>query len=75
MNIEESKSSICHHIYNALKCTRAHGDISYLKYDQALADDTGREVVHVGYKGGYKFDIDVTADSGIALIHDILKYI
>ena len=73
--MEESKSSICHHLYNALKCTREHEDISYVTYNQRLADETGDEIVHIGYKNGYKIDVDVTADSGIALIHDILKCI
>lgn len=73
--MEESKSSICHHLYNALKCTREHEDISYITYDQRQADETGIELVHIGYKGGRRLAVDVTADSGIALIHDVLKCI
>ena len=71
--MEESKSSICRHLCEALKWTRAHQDILYMKYEKD--DGAGIEFVHIGYKSGRRLAVDVTADSGIALIHDILKCI
>lgn len=70
--MEENKQLICTRLLDALALTRAGSDCSMLLYE-----DMGQagERVTIFYKaGGLKF-IDVTADSGAAMIRDIMRAI
>ncbi len=71
MELEE-KGSIVESLANTLRMTRAGRDITKMVY---LKDTpaAGLERVDVLYAGGGGVCINVTADSGIAMVHDIVK--
>lgn len=73
----DDKTLVTEKLAELLKCTRAFSDLDYCKYEKA---DNGNEYVHVvgkpneeGYR--WKYKCNVTWDSGIALIRDVLKQI
>ena len=71
MKSKEDKAKICAQLLKLLRMTRdqeALVELEYRKYD-----DTYDEVVHVMYRSGRTQDINVTADSGIALIRDVMR--
>lgn len=64
---EEDKQEICDALLVALKKTRHLHDLVELKYTK-LDDD---EIVVAEFQNGYKKEICVNLDSGIAMIADI----
>ena len=68
----EDKQLICDLLCWALKATRRLHDLDYLDYHK----DGNEEFVEICISGGHGFYIaNVTADSGIAMIRDILRAI
>ena len=70
---DEDKTKICAHLLEALKETRE--SIEDLIY---VADIKGRpdlELVTIAYRGGYTKTVNVSLDSGLAMMRDILKSI
>lgn len=65
----ENKQTICDLLLRTLACTRALEDLDKITYD----DKT--ENVTVRFRGGGRRMINVTADSGVAMIRDILRNI
>lgn len=65
----ENKQTICDLLLRTLACTRALEDLDKITYD----DKT--ENVTVRFRGGGQRMINVTADSGVAMIRDILRNI
>lgn len=63
---KEDKATICSQFCGVLKLTRRFSDI------RAIAYDPDKEIA-IAYFPGYKLGINVAADSGIAMITDILK--
>ena len=68
----EDKDLICQLLGATLKATRAHRDLQGLYYQKI---DSGDELVTVRWSGGGTTVVNVTADSGIAMICDILRAI
>lgn len=67
----ENKQQICNLLCETLRATRNHSDIVELKYDRVTSD---LELVHVVWMGGRK-TVNVSMDSGSAMIRDIMKSI
>ena len=67
--MEENKQEICNLLLKALQATRSQSDLISLEYSQD--EMLGVERVTAKYADGFTRRIDVTADSGIALIRDV----
>lgn len=65
------KKRITHHLESLLRKTDAHRGIR-LEY-KAL--DDGEEIVEITYADGWKRCANVTADSDVALIRDVMKVV
>ncbi len=65
----EDKQKICDLLAPALRETRNLDDLDYLEYNQ------NRELVYAYFKNGCCKVADVAADSGTAMIQDIIKQI
>ena len=72
MQGRENKQRICDLLFATLKETRQHMDLQSLYYEKL---ESGDEMVTVHWSAGGTVVVIVTADSGIAMIHDILKAI
>lgn len=70
--LEEDKQLICTQLLDVLQMTRGLYDVEDLEYS---ADSTGTETVTALFRGGYTKTANVTMDSGIAMIKDILRQI
>ena len=69
----EQKKEICKKLEDLLKSTRAHSDLESLEY--TTEEETCDEAVIATYTNGFTRVIDVSADSGISMIRDVLKNI
>ena len=65
----ENKAKICSALCETLKLTRAGEDLTALQYIQK----EDREMVILVFNDVHYIKVDVTADSGIAMMKDILK--
>ncbi len=65
----ENKERITHQLMLCLLATRAGEDISDMSYFKGSGD----EWVNITFKDGSWIPVSVTADSGIALIKDVIK--
>lgn len=70
---DEDKTQICAHLLEALKETREGiVDLSYVTDIEGCPD---LELVTITYRGGYQKTVNVSIDSGTAMMRDILKHI
>lgn len=67
----EDKQVICDLLAATLKATRNHNDLIKIKYERVNPDF---EIVHVRWAGGEK-KINVSLDSGEAMIRDIMNHL
>ena len=67
----ENKQEICNLLLKALQATRGGEDITALDY--VNDKEVGIEVVEIRYKNGHIRPIDVSFDTGITLIRDIVS--
>lgn len=65
----ENKERITHQLMLCLLATRAGEDISDMSYFKGSGD----EWVNITFMDGSWLPVNVTADSGIALIKDVIK--
>lgn len=65
----EDKGRICELLLKALQETRNHGDMTELAYDEAS------ETVTIRWLSGGKRVVNVAADSGTAMIRDIMRMV
>ena len=65
----EDKKKICEMLLPVLKETRGFKDLMYLEYKQEGSD----EIVVATYYNGYQKVANVTADSEVAMIIDVIK--
>ena len=74
--MEENKELVVEKLFNTLKVCRAYQNITDMAY---IAEPNGDEkvVVWVEYKNGCKeiLNINVTADSNMAIIKDVYDYL
>lgn len=68
----EDKDEICELLCKTLQATRQHRDLEAIHYQML---DNGDETVTVKWSKGGTTIVNVTADSGIAMIRDILRAI
>ena len=68
----EDKQDICDALLETLKLTRAGQDITNLVYS---SDAYGDEWVMVLYTNGTHINVKVNADSGMALVRDVMRRI
>ena len=68
----EDKQDICDALLDTLKLTRAGQDITNLVYS---SDAYGDEWVMVLYTNGTHINVNVSMDSGLGMIRDIMKKI
>lgn len=82
--IKEDKQKICDALLEVFKLTRERDNIVSIKYEKdtsELISGDGRhievygEFVNVLYVSGLLQQINVTADSGMALIRDVMEQI
>ena len=66
----EDKELILSWLLQSLRCTAAGMDLVQIRYDQL---QNGDELVILIYMNGYRKTINITADSGIAMLRDILR--
>lgn len=65
----EDKQKICDELCKVLQLTRRCDDLVSLGYLRVGDDET----VIIKFEGNYEKYIDVTCDSGMAMINDIVK--
>ena len=70
----ENKQEICNLLLKTLKATRYGSDIAEINYYDEGNYDEGNygEKAIISYSNGYEITANVTADSGIAMIEDII---
>ena len=68
----EDKKQVTQMLFQALKSTVAGVEIEALKYEQ-LAN--GDEHVTIKYESGYRKVVNVSCDSGLVLMRDVLRSI
>lgn len=72
--MNEDKQAICDALLYTLQLTRAHPDLKELAYERL---DDGFEIVTAKWEGEWRAEkaVNVTADSGTAMIRDIMRWI
>lgn len=70
--LEEDKQAICIALAETLRLTRYNADLECLIYEML---DDGTEIVTIQWIGGTYKRVNVTMDSGTAMIRDIMKRI
>lgn len=68
--MDENKAMICKKFTSVLQSTRNGQNVVDLAYEELPSGD---EVVSIAFKNGYVRRIDVTADSGTAMLFDIIR--
>lgn len=68
--MKENKELIVDKLLEVLRLTRELSDLICLEY---LADDKDNELVIATFNTGYSKVVNVSMDSGIAMISDIVK--
>lgn len=72
----ENKQAICNAFAETLRMTRQFHDLVGLRYEVAEnIPGSTREIVTPVYTHGNGKAVDVTADSGTAMIRDIMRWI
>ena len=67
--MEENKTEIVWDLCKLLRKTRHGSDISMMEYVQKGYG----EYVRITFEGGFQKDVDISADSGIAIIKDVIN--
>ena len=65
----EDKQRICDLLCNTLQATRAGHDIKAIWYDAV------KETAAIVYNNGFERIVNVAADSGAAMIRDIMNFV
>ena len=68
----EDKETIINCLLYALKQTVAGVGLDYIRYEQLT---NGDEIAVLMYDNGYRKSVNITCDSGVALMRDILRNI
>ena len=66
----DDKQHICDLLLVTLQATRAHSDLNSLDYKK---HENSEEIVTAMYTNKSKINVNVSCDSGIAMIRDIIK--
>lgn len=68
----EDKQKICELLRSTLQATRDQSDLAWIRYNEIGPD---QQQVVLEYDGGGHRSVNVSLDSGIAMIRDILRAI
>ena len=68
----ENKETIINCLYQALKFTVAGVGLEAIRYEQLT---NGDEIAVLMYDNGYRKSVNISCDSGLALMRDILRAI
>ena len=68
----ENKETIINCLYQALKFTVAGVGLEAIRYEQLM---NGDEIAVLMYDNGYRKSVNISCDSGLALMRDILRAI
>lgn len=68
--MEENMQAICDALCTALQLTRDQADLQRIRYEEVVP---GEQQVVLDYEGDYHRSVNVSLDSGIAMIRDILR--
>jgi hypothetical protein len=68
----EDKATICDLLCVALQATRNHGDLRSIQY---VKEQNGDETAVLTWENGGQRRVNVSMDSGTAMIRDIMKAI
>ena len=68
----EDKQNIINYLFQTLKQTVAGVDLVSIRYEQLT---NGDEIAVLMYDNGYRKSLNITCDSGLALMRDILRAI
>lgn len=70
--MNEDKQVICDRLLLTLQATRNHVDLEGIQYEKR---ENGDEIAALWWRNGASVEVNVTADSGTAMIRDILAKI
>lgn len=65
----ENRENIVDLLFHTLRATREFRHLDWLSLE--MEEETGREIVHAVFEGGKVIDINVTGNSGSAIIEDV----
>lgn len=68
----EDKQTIINYLFQTLKQTVAGVDLEAIKYEALI---NGDEIAVLIYDNGYRKSVNISCDSGLALMRDILRVI
>ena len=68
----EDKQNVINYLFAALKQTVAGVDLESIRYEQLT---NGDEIAVLMYENGYRKSVNISCDSGLALMRDILRAI
>lgn len=71
--MDEDKQKICDLLLPAVQATRGGSDVDALEY--TISESGFLEYVKVRFQNGYMRRINVSGDSGCAMIRSIMKWI
>lgn len=66
----EDKTKICHELARVLRLTRAGWDVEDIRYHRSSQDEEEAVII---YLDGVAETVNVSLDSGVAMIRDILR--
>ena len=69
----ENKQAICDALAATLRLTRNHSDLDRIEYEND--EELGLEFATIYWNGGTARKVNVSLDSGTAMIRDIMKVI
>jgi hypothetical protein len=69
--MEENKEEIVQKLFEVLRITRAGSNLTSMEYKEEGYD----EYVVLTFDNGYSRMVNVSADSGKAMINDVLRYL
>lgn len=75
--MKENKELIAKHMYELLKHTRFGNNLRDVRYIPIvnMASQLEKEILSIEWDNGYTETINVTADSGLAMIIDLAKWL
>ena len=75
--MKENKELIAKHMYELLKQTRFGNNLRDVRYIPIvnMASQLEKEILSIEWDNGYTETINVTADSGLAMIIDLAKWL
>ena len=68
--MEESKSTVCAHLCEALKWTKEFKDLSYIKLE---VNEIDQDMVYIRFKDGHGYVMNATEETALEMMQRILR--